>query len=271
LPPGDGSSGLSVGDRVTAYPLISCGECWSCRNGFEHVCSSLKLIGIDIDGFMAQYASVPIEALCRLPDDLPLENGALVEPLAVGVHAVSMADLAADDFCVVMGAGPIGLIVALCLQAAGCENVVVTDLNEYRLQLAAELGLVAVDISQCDATEEVLELTDGTGADVVFEAAGSESAALQMAQIVRCRGKIMLVSVHKAPHPVDLQAINFKEITVIGTRVYTRADYKQAIQLVEDLPVDRLISHKVPIEEGASGFELMSNAQGVCKVLISMG
>lgn len=130
---------------------------------------------------MAQYAAVPIEALYRLPDDLLLEKGALVEPLAVGVHAVSMANLAANDFCVVIGARPIGLVVALCLQVVGCGEVVVTDLNEYRLQLVAKLGLATVDISRCDATEEILELTDGTGANVVFEAAGSESAAMQMA------------------------------------------------------------------------------------------
>lgn len=80
-----------------------------------------------------------------------------------------------------------------------------------------------------------------------------------------------MVSVHKAAHPVDLHAINFKEITVIGTRVYTRADYERAIQLAGDLPIEQLISHKVPIEDGVSGFELMGNAQGVCKVLIDMG
>ncbi len=270
LRPDDGPNAFAVGDRVTAYPLISCGQCWACRNGFEHVCSSLKLIGIDTDGFMGQYATVPIEALYQLPDDLPMEKGALVEPLAVGVHAVSMANLAANDFCVVIGAGPIGLVVALCLQAAGCREVVATDLNEYRLQLAAKLGLATVDVSQCDVTEKILELTDGTGADVVFEAAGSESAAMQMTQIVRPRGQVIVVSVHKAPHPVDLRAINFKEITVIGTRVYTRADYERAIQLAEDLPIEQLISHKVPIDDGVNGFNLMSNPQGVCKVLIDM-
>ena len=161
--------------------------------------------------------------------------------------------------------------MALCLRAAGVEDVVVTDLNEYRLQLAAELGLATVDISQCDVTEDVLRLTDGIGADVVFEAAGSESAAMQMAEIVRCRGKIILVSVHNAPHLVDLRTINFKEVTIIGTRVYARSDYEQAIRLAQELPVDRLISHKVAIEDGADGFHLMSDPQGVCKVLISMG
>jgi len=268
--PGCTPSKIKIGDRVTAYPLISCGQCWSCRNGLEHVCSRLKLIGIDTDGFMAEYARVPIDHLYQLPATLSFEKGALIEPLAVGTHAVAMAQPKASDFCVVMGAVPIGLMVGLRLRSIDLQNVVVTDLNNYRLRLANELGLQTLNISQCDLAEEILSLTDGTGADIVFEAAGSKGAAMQMSQLVRCRGKVILVSVHKNPHEVNLQAINFKEISIIGSRVYSPADYEQALELAADLPVERLISHKVPIEQGADAFGLVKDSQDVGKVVISM-
>ncbi len=268
--PGGTPSRINIGDRVTAYPLISCGQCWSCRNGFAHVCSHLKLIGIDTDGFMAEYARVPINHLYQLPATLSFEKGALIEPLAVGIHAVAMAQPKASDFCVVMGAGPIGLMVGLRLHSLNIQNIVITDLNNYRLQLADELGLQTLDISRCDPGEEVLSLTDRAGADIVFEAAGSKEAAMQMSQLVRCRGKVILVSVHKEPHKVNLQAINFKEISIIGSRVYSPTDYEQALKLAAELSVERLISHKVPIAQGAKAFGLVKESQDVAKVVISM-
>ena len=261
---------IKMGARVTCYPLLCCGRCWACEHDLEHVCRSLRLIGIDRDGAMAEYVKVPAELLYGLPNAMSYEKGALIEPLAVGVHAVSMANSHKDDFTVVMGAGPIGLIVALCLREAGVERITITDVNASRLGLAQRFGLETLNVAQCDAKEEILSRTDEEGADVVFEVAGSESAALQMTELARSRGKIMMVSVHKTAHQVDLRSVNFKEITIIGTRVYTRSDFVRAIQIAEELPLEDLISHKVGIDEGARGFELMGNPDNVCKVLISM-
>ncbi len=266
----DVATDIQVGDRVTCYPLLCCGECWACRHGLEHVCRSLRLIGIDCDGAMAEYVKVPLDLLYKLPSAMPDDKGALIEPLAVGVHAVSMSEISRDDFAVVMGAGPIGLIVALCLREAGVETIVSTDLSRSRLALAQEFGFQVLNVSESNVTEEILGRTNGEGADVIFEVAGSPSAARQMTELVRSRGKIMMVSVHKVAHEVDLRSVNFKEITIVGTRVYSRADFGRAIQIAQHLPLDNLISHRIPIDDGARGFQLMKDPDNVCKVLISM-
>ena len=125
-----------MGDKVTAYPLLVCGECWACRNGFAHVCRDLKLIGIDRDGGFAEYVSVPLDLIVKFPAALPYDQGALIEPLAVGVHALEMAG---PDWqtAVVVGCGPIGLLVGLCLQHAGIENMLMCDISPHRVKRAA--------------------------------------------------------------------------------------------------------------------------------------
>jgi 2-desacetyl-2-hydroxyethyl bacteriochlorophyllide A dehydrogenase len=270
LRPDENKTTFKSGDHVTAYPLLSCGKCWSCRNGVSHVCRSLKLFGIDRDGFMAEFAAVPVKYLYKLPETQSYEKAALVEPLAVGVHSVAMAQVQKDDMTVVMGAGPIGLVVALSLRDAGVKKIYLTDINAYRLELARQLGFATFNAAEGKVTEEILRITDGNGADVVFEVAGAAPSAMQMTELVRCRGKVIMVSVHKAPHEVDLRSINFKEITLIGTRVYTRPDYEHAIKIAGDLPLEKLVTHKIPIADAPRGFELMKNPDGVCKVLISM-
>ena len=195
------------------------------------------------------------DLLCKLPDDMPWEIGALVEPLAVGVHALEMSGAGSDDFVVVMGAGPIGLVTAIALREAGVRKILITDMSAYRLALAKAFGFEALDVGSCDAAEQVRARTGGDGADVVFEVAGSSSAAIAMTDLVRCRGTIVMESVHKTAHEVDLRAINFKEITMIGTRVYERKDYGKAIEQprrTDDAPLD---SHKLRLDEGPGGFE----------------
>jgi len=265
-----GGGGVAVGDRVTVYPLLWCGECWSCTHGAAHVCRSLRMIGIDRDGGMAQLMTVATDLLCKLPDDMPWEIGALVEPLAVGVHALEMSGAGSDDFVVVMGAGPIGLVTAIALREAGVRKILITDMSAYRLALAKAFGFEALDVGSCDAAEQVRARTGGDGADVVFEVAGSSSAAIAMTDLVRCRGTIVMESVHKTAHEVDLRAINFKEITMIGTRVYERKDYGKAIELARRTDVAPLVSHKLRLDEGPGGFELMKRGEEVCKVLLEM-
>jgi threonine dehydrogenase-like Zn-dependent dehydrogenase len=259
---------LAVGDKVTAYPLLMCGECWACRNGFSHVCRDLKLIGIDRDGGFAQYVNVPLDLLVKFSDRLSFDQAALIEPLAVGVHALEMAGKPDWQAAVVVGCGPIGLLVGLCLQNAGIENLLMCDINPHRVKRAAGLNFQVINSAVENLGHWVTEMTQGEGADIVFECAGSAPAALQMCDLVRPRGKIIMVSVHKEPHPVDLRAISFKEISMIGTRVYTRSDFRQALQMIADLPYQDVISHRVELEHGAEGFDIMGQAADACKVII---
>ena len=260
---------LAVGDKVTAYPLLMCGNCWACRNGFSHVCRDLKLIGIDRDGAFAEYVRVPLDLLVKVPEQLSFDQAALIEPLAVAVHALDMAGKPDWKTAVVVGCGPIGLLVGLCLQHAGVENLLMSDISPQRVKRAAGLNVQAINSAEVNLMDRVAEITGGEGADIVFECAGSPAAALQMCDLVRPRGTIVMVSVHKEPHPVDLRAVTFKEITMVGTRVYTRADYSKSLQMVAELPCEQIISHRLNLDRGAEGFEIMGQAEDACKVIIN--
>ncbi len=263
-------SEVTVGDKVTVYPLLSCGHCWACKNGVSHVCRDLKLIGIDRDGAFAEYVNVPLDLILKFPEDLTYDQGALIEPLAVAVHAMEMAGEPDWQTAVVVGSGPIGLLVGLCLKHSGIETTIISDINAHRLKRAEKLGFHTFNSTEGNLVDLVNEVTHKEGADIVFECAGSSSAALQMCDLVRPRGKVIMVSVHKEPHPVDLRAISFKEITMVGTRVYTRSSYQKALQMIKDLPFDALISHKLDIGNAAEGFELMQKPEDVCKVIINI-
>jgi len=260
---------LAVGDKVTAYPLLVCGQCWACRNGVSHVCRDLKLIGIDRDGAFAEFVNVPLDLIFKYPDELTYDQGALIEPLAVAVHAMEMAGEPDWQTAVVVGSGPIGLLVGLCLKHSDIETTIISDINAHRLKRAEKLGFQTFNSTEGNLVDLVNKVTHKEGADIVFECAGSSPAALQMCDLVRPRGKVIMVSVHKEPHPVDLRAISFKEITMIGTRVYTRSSYQKALQMIKDLPFDNLISHRLDIDDAAEGFELMQRPEDVCKVIIN--
>src|ERR1700686_3300011 len=136
---------LAIGDRVTTYPLISCGHCHACTHGHPHVCKNLKLYGFDVDGGMAQYVKLPVSSLIKLPGGMSARIGALIEPLAVAVHGVARANLDQVEFAVVLGAGPIGLLTALVAQARGIPQVIISDVLTSRKEFAESLGLRAVE------------------------------------------------------------------------------------------------------------------------------
>jgi len=268
IQPGAIETPLAVGDKVTAYPLLMCGECLACRSGFSHVCRDLKLIGIDRDGGFAEYVSVPLDLIVKFPDALSFDQGALIEPLAVAVHALEMAGKPDWQNAVVIGCGPIGLLVGWCLQYAGIENLLLCDISPQRVRRAAGFNFQVINSENDNLVDRVTEMTQGEGADIVFECAGSAPAALQMCDLVRPRGKIIMVSVHKEPHPVDLRAITFKEISMVGTRVYTRSDFQRAVEMMPELPYQHVISHRFGLERGAEGFDIMGQAEDACKVII---
>ena len=262
---------FSVGDRVVAYPLISCGTCYPCRNGEPHVCASLRLVGIDRNGGMAEYACVNEATLFKLDDGLDDEIAALVEPLAVVVRSLHQARFQPLNRCVVLGAGPIGLLTALVLRRAGAGRVIISDVQPGRLDLCRRLGFEAVDSVAEDLAARVYAATDGDGADVVFECAGAEPAALEMTRLARVGGTICMTGIHKAPHAVDLMAIGFKELTLVGTRVYTMREFGDSVALAQDMAEElrTLITHRVPLSEAAGIFDLAAAPdQNAVKILV---
>lgn len=250
---------LAQGQRVVAYPLLSCGRCHPCRTGQPHVCASLRLIGIDQDGGMTEYLALPEDMLFPIPTDMDDRIAALIEPLAVALRAVERSGMGVADRVVVLGAGPIGLLTALVARHAGAGRVLISDLDPARLALAADLGLTPVDIRSEDLAAAVQDATDGDGADVVFECAGVAPAAQQMTRIARPGGTICLASLHKGANPVALLDIAFKELTLIGSRVYTQEQFRRSIPLAQALaaPLIRLITRRLPLSGAADVFDII--------------
>lgn len=262
---------FAKGQRVVAYPLISCGTCHPCRTGGPHVCAKLRLIGIDGDGGMAEYLAVPEDMLFAIPDTVEDRIAALIEPLAVALRAVEQSAMGVADRVVVLGAGPIGLLVALVAQHAGAGPVLISDIDPARLALAAELGFTPIDVRRQDLAAEVMTATEGDGADVVFECAGVASAALDMTRITRPGGAICIASLHKAPQPVALLDVAFKELRLIGSRVYTREQFRRSIPLARTLagPLQRLITRTLPLSRAGDVFEIIRDpVQTDIKILI---
>jgi threonine dehydrogenase-like Zn-dependent dehydrogenase len=240
-------------------PLDPRGETPADR-GISHICRELKFLGIDTPGAFQETWTVPAFTLHKLPKHVDLRHGALVEPVAIAVHDVGRGQVGEDDEVVVIGGGPIGLLVALVARSAGAR-VTVSEINPGRQELARELGFHTLDPSDVDVIAEVEERTGGAGADVVFEVSGSQAGADTMTKLAGLRGRIVVVAIFAGDAPkVNLFDLFWKELTIVGARVYEPADYDKAIRLVADgsLPLERLITaveplHNVPSVLAALG------------------
>jgi 2-desacetyl-2-hydroxyethyl bacteriochlorophyllide A dehydrogenase len=266
---GEGVAGWKRGDRVAVRPLEYCGTCPACRAGHEHVCHTLKVIGVDLPGAMQGSLSVPARTLHALPENFSLEEGALVEPLAVACHDVRLGEVAPGEHVVVLGAGPIGVLIGLVARLAGAR-VVLSEVNPFRRGLAARLGLEAVDPRAVDLLALVDQQTGGAGADVVFEVSGSAAGAEIMTALPRVRGRIVIVAIHAEVPPVDVFRVFFRELRILGARVYEGQDFEKAIGIAASgaLPLRALVTNVVPLEGLESALHQMESGGEVMKVLI---
>lgn len=258
-----------VGDRVVVRPLDSCGSCPACRAGHCHVCQKLKFLGVDTPGAFQGSWTVPAHTLHRLPESLSLDKAAMIEPIAVACHDVRLGEVKAGDYAVVIGGGPIGMLIALVARHEGAQ-VLVSEVNPYRLNLARELGLEAVNPKETDLVNFIEKRTGGAGADVVFEVSGSAAGAAIMTQLARVRGRIVVVAIFAEAPKVDLFRFFWRELKLQGVRVYEPEDFQKAIQLTTSkaLPLERLISDRRPLSELQSVFQQIEAGSDIMKVLI---
>lgn len=265
-----GDGGPEVGARIVAEPLISCGLCRACRSGNTHVCEQLGLYGIDTPGSLAEFVALPASTLIEVDASAPREQVALIEPLAVAVHAVERSGLRGGESVALFGAGPIGVLTALVAQHRGAASVVIVEPSAERRAVAERLGLATIP-PELDAVGEIVRRTGGAGADIVFDTAAHPSVAPLLAASARVLGTIVLVGVYKKPAEMDLQRITFSENTIVGTRVYTREDMEAAASLVEQdvLGLGRLPVSVYPLEQAAEAFSEATSAGAALKVLVS--
>ena len=260
--------GFELGDPVVVRPLDTRGET-AADKGFGHIGRNLRFLGIDTPGAFQGSWTVPAFTLHRLPPDIDLRTAALTEPLAVACHDARRADIKQGETAVVIGGGPIGLLIALVAREAGAR-VIVSEVNHDRLAIASELGLDVVDPTADDLTDHVAALTRGAGADVVFEVSGSPAGALEMTRPAGPRGRIVVVAIFPEPRPVRLFDVFWKELEIRGARVYEAEDYERAIALLADdrLPLVRLISTVEPLERLPEVFDEHARGSSAMKILV---
>ena len=268
---GEGVKGLAVGDRVAVRPL-KFGTPTPFDKGCSHVGKNLKFIGIDTPGAMQAFWTVPAYTLHKLPDNISLLDGALIEPVAVACHDVRLGEVAEGEHCVVIGGGPIGMLIGLVAREKGAR-VIISEVNPTRLKLAETLGLEAVNPAEEDLVNEVATRTGNAMADVVFEVSGSAAGVEAMTELPNVRGRIVMVAIHPQPKPVNLFKFFWSEIRMIGARLYEPQDFDEAIQLVADgrLPIDSLITQVSPIEKTQQVFETIDAKPAGMKYVIRCG
>ena len=261
---------FKAGDHVVVEPLLPCGKCYACESGAYHVCTSLKLLGNDCDGGFAEYVVAPAHRVYHLPDNLGLKEAALVEPSAVATHDVRRSRVKLGDHVVVLGGGPIGLLVAQVARVVSARPVEIVEVSDWRVDLARQMGFDPINPKKVDMVQEVLRRTGGRGADVLFDTAGAASVVAQFAALTRVHGQVVIVAMPKEPHPVDTAAFALKEIDLRGCRVYNADDYRAAINLIAEGKIDvkSMISHVIPLEQGVDGLKLAMKGDASMKVLL---
>ena len=269
---GEQRKDLYVGQKVTAMPLISCGHCTPCRTGYPHVCQNLGLYGVDKNGGFAEYIKVPQEIIFPLPKGVSLKTGVLVEPLAVAVHAINRAKLNLGDSALVLGCGPIGLLLGFLLKNIGINNVYATDINSFRLAMANKIGMEPINPMPTDVTKYIFEKTNGEGVDVAFEAAGVPETIKIIVQNVRVHGHIMLIGAHKKPPNIDIRNAVFKELLFLTSRVYTHNDFLVALNILatpKGKAISSIATHEYPLQKGSEAFTVANDrTKNSIKVLI---
>ncbi|WP_448203928.1 2,3-butanediol dehydrogenase [Azospirillum sp. sgz302134] len=269
---GEGVTGFDIGDPVAADACQHCGTCYYCKKGLYNICEKLAFTGLMNNGAFASYVNVPAELLYKLPSGFPTEAGALIEPLAVGMHAVKKAGSIVGETVVVVGAGTIGLCTIMCAKAAGAGRVIVLEMSAARKQKALEVGAtVVLDPKECDAVAEVKALTGGYGADVSFECIGHRSTAKLALDVIRKAGKAVLIGIFEEPSEFNFFEIVATEKQVIGSLAYN-GEFADVIRFIADgrLDVQPLITGRITLEDiVARGFEeLVHNKDRNVKIIV---
>lgn len=264
---------LKVGEVVTIMPYFYCNKCIACRSNKPNCCVSLKVFGVHIDGGMSEYISVPSYSLLHA-HGLDLDSLAMVEPFAIGAHAVRRGEIQKNDFVLIAGAGPIGLGVAAFAQMAGA-HVIMMDLNEHRLEFCRSKQKIKHTIiaSEENVLEQLQKITDSDMPTVVIDATGNQKAINGLFQYMAHGGKYILVGLQKELISVNHPEFHKREATLMSSRNATKEDFERVISSMKEGHIDTsmYITHRIPFSQLADNFKnLLDPAQHTIKAMVSM-
>lgn len=248
--PENNKNGIKPGDRVIVDPYLYCGHCYPCSIGRTNCCVDLKVLGVHVDGGMAEYFCHPADMLLKVPDDMPWDIIPLAEPLTIALHGIHRLNLKEGEHIAINGAGPIGLLAAMVALHYGAEPIMI-DLVKERLDFAKSLGVqYTINLREEDLVEKVSEYTNGRMAECVMEASGANSAIRATLDIVSHAGRIALTGWPKQETPIPTDMITRKEVDVRGART-SAGEFPEAIELIYHQKVDarRILTKVISIDE----------------------
>lgn len=232
---GSGVKGWKAGQKVTIQPQVVCGKCYPCRHGKYNLCEELKVMGFQTTGVASDYFAVDAAKVTPLPEEMSFDEGAMIEPLAVAVHAVKRAGNVEGAKIAVLGAGPIGILVAQTAKGLGAESVMITDVSDLRLEKAKECGAdYCINTKTKNFGEAMVENFGPDKADVIYDCAGNNITMGQAIQYARKGSTIILVAVFAGTAQIDLAVLNDHELDLNTSMMYRNEDYLDAIRLVKE-------------------------------------
>lgn len=271
---GEGVEGFEIGQKVTVEPQVVCGKCHPCRHGKYNLCEELKVMGFQTTGIASEYFAVVAEKVTKLPDDMTYEQGAMIEPTAVAVHAAKQAGDIAGMKIAVIGSGPIGILVAQAAKALGASETMITDVSDHRLSIAKSCGIDhAFNTAKCDFGEAMISAFGPDKADVIFDCAGNDITMGQAIRYARKGSTIILVAVYEGMATVDLAVLNDHELDLNTTMMYRHGDYLDAIRLVNEkkIVLEPLMSKTFAFKDYLAAYEYIdANREKCMKILVKV-
>jgi len=256
---GEGVRGFEIGDRVSGEGHITCGHCRNCRAGRRHLCRNTYGVGVNRPGAFAEYLVIPADNAFKLPDDVSDDMAAIMDPFGNAVHTALAFDLVGEDV-LITGAGPIGIMAAAVARHVGARHVVITDVNEFRLDIARKMGVTrAVNVAEQKLTDVMDELGMKEGFDVGLEMSGVPSAFSQMLATMNHGGKIAMLGIPPENVAIDWNQVIFKGLVIKGIygREMFETWYKMASLLQSGLDISPILTHQMHVDDYEQGFETM--------------
>lgn len=264
---------LKAGDKVTIQPQVVCGECYPCTHGMYNACEELKVMGFQTTGMASDYFVVDADKVLKLPDNMSFDHGAMIEPLAVAVHAARRAGDMKGKKILVLGGGPIGNLLAQTVKAMGASSVLLSELSEYRREIAEKCGINIVNPKDDDLLTSIIENFGSGRADVIFECVGINATMHQAIEYARKGSTIVVVGVFADLGSINMGYIQDHELSMIGSAMYRVEDYLTSIELVSEnkIEFDALITDHITFDNYDDAYQLIEEQKDkAMKIIIDM-